>query len=92
MIKLLAFSAVCFLDRRLDNIRATFLCHLVSSQTELQAGAWEYSKEEVLLTDESTGADFAAAGFTHLITAHPENGTHCTTSVALLQHVAGLSL
>jgi hypothetical protein len=41
----------------------------------VQAGVWEYSKEELLLTEKSTGADFAAAGFTHLITAHPENGT-----------------
>ena len=49
---------------------------LNTPQTELQAGVWEYSKEEVALTDKSTGADFAAAGFTHLITAHPKNGVH----------------
>ena len=40
----------------------------------VQAGTWEYSKEETILTDKSTGADFATAGFTHLITAHPQNG------------------
>ena len=58
-----------------------FLCRLLllrgrrrQLQTELQAGSWDYSKEETTLTDKSTGAEFAAAGHTHLITAHPENG------------------
>lgn len=58
-----------------------FLCRLLllrgrrrPLQTELQAGSWDYSKEETTLTDKSTGAEFAAAGHTHLITAHPENG------------------
>ena len=54
------------------------------SQTELNAGAWEYSKEEVVLTDKSTGADFAAAGFTHLITAHPKAGAFSFSVTVLL--------
>ena len=39
-------------------------------------------------------SNYAAVGLTHLITAHPENGTRAVllTIVALLQHVAGLTL
>ena len=70
-----------------------FLCRLLllrgrrrPLQPELQAGSWDYSKEETTLTDKSTGAEFAAAGHTHLITAHPENGAQAwkrTTTVFL---------
>ena len=78
-----------------------FLCRLLllrgrrrPLQTELQAGSWDYSKEETTLTDKSTGAEFAAAGHTHLITAHPENGAQAwkrTTTLFLVNRFLCLS-
>lgn len=62
----------------------------LNSQTELAAGRWEYSKEEALLTDKSTGAEFAAAGYTHLITAHRHTVMDAYDEIGEVEGYAGV--
>ena len=54
------------------------------------AGGWAYSKEEEQLGEQSVGADFAAAGHSHLITAHSERVADAYEVIGEVQGYAGI--